>query len=63
MNRAQECILKIAHYLTINKCTLRDIFKMNIFDEILEGKEFELLPIRVFSEIAKGEFGLEDKHI
>lgn len=58
MKRSTEGILRIAHYLQLNDCTLRDVFKEFMYDEIIDKKEFELLPIKIFTEIALGEFEL-----
>ena len=48
----QEAILKIAFYLKKHNMTLREVFEGYIYDEIIEGSEFELLAARVFSEVA-----------
>ena len=42
---------------------MRDVFSEYIYDENIDGREFELLAIRVFSDIARNEFELQDKHI
>ena len=63
MKRSTEGILKIAHYLQLNECTLRDVFKEYMYDEIIDGKEFELLPINIFTDITLGEFELEEKNV
>lgn len=34
-----------------------------IFDETIDGKEFELISIREFGELVKATMGLTDKHI
>lgn len=63
MKTAQEAILKVAHYLALKECSLRDVFKDYIYDEMIDGQEFELVAIRVFSDIAKNEMDLQNKHI
>ena len=63
MKRSTEGILKIAHYLQLNDCTLRDVFKEYMYDEIIDGKEFELLPIKIFTDIALGEFELHERNV
>jgi hypothetical protein len=34
-----------------------------MYDEVIEGKEFELLPLKIFTDIALGEFELLEKHV
>jgi hypothetical protein len=63
MRRAQEGILLIAHYLALNKLTLRELFMEQLYDEKVSDKEFELLAIRSFSDISKTYLKLEEKHV
>jgi hypothetical protein len=63
MKNAQEGILKIAFYLNQKNWTPRHLFKEYIYDEVVEGIEFELTPIRIFSEVARNECDLEEFHI
>lgn len=60
---AEEGILKIAYYMSKNKIDLRYILQDILFDQSIDGKEFELIPIREFGEVARTIMGLEDKHI
>ena len=39
---------------------MRDIFMDVLYDETVDGKEFELIPVREFSELVKSIMGLED---
>lgn len=48
----------IAHKLALNNKDLRDYFSDSLFDEEVGGKEFELLQIREFSNIALTKFDL-----
>lgn len=60
---AEEGILKIAYYLSKNSLTLREVFEALLFDDFIDGKEFELLEIREFSEVAQTLMNLEEKHV
>eukprot|EP00347_Sterkiella_histriomuscorum_P004826 403358941 len=60
---AEEGILKIGFYLNKNGYDIRDIFADIIFDESIDGKEFELISIRDFGELVKPMMGLNDKHV
>ncbi len=53
MKKAQEGILLIAHRLALEGKNLRDFFKHNIFDEVIDEIEFEVISLREFSDIAK----------
>ena len=53
----------VAYYLTINKQSLRDMFKKMIYDEKVSGQEFELLEVRAFSETVRKLVSLEEKQI
>lgn len=39
------------------------MFRDYIYDENIDGKEFELLSIKVFSDVARDAFELQQKHI
>lgn len=56
MKRAQEGILLIAHKLALKNKTLRDYFANHIYDEVIEGIEFEVIPMREFSDLAQYNF-------
>ncbi|CDW80728.1 UNKNOWN [Stylonychia lemnae] len=60
---AEEGILKMAYYLKKNNVELRDIFIDMLYDDTIDGKEFELIPIREFSEFARKTMELEDSHV
>ena len=57
---AEEGILKMAYYLKKNNVELREIFIDLLYDETIEGKEFELIPLREFSEFVKKEMELDE---
>jgi hypothetical protein len=42
---------------------IRDAFIDFLYDESIDNKEFELISIREFSDIAKTVFKLEEKHV
>lgn len=60
---AEEGILKIGFHLQKRQCSLREYFEDYIFDEVFDGKEYELLPIRDFSEVVRQEMSLDEKHV
>lgn len=60
---AEEGILKIAFYLSKNNIDLREMFQGILYDETIEDKEFELIPIRDFADVVKNLMSLEDKHV
>lgn len=60
---AEDGILKIAFYLSKQALTLREVFQEYLFDDEIDGKEFELLEIREFSEIVQTQMDLEEKHV
>ena len=43
--------------------SLRECFEDYLFDETIDGNEFELLPIREFGKLVQEEMGLEEKHV
>ena len=57
---AEEGILKMAYHLKVNNVELREIFIDLLYDETIDGKEFELIPIREFSEFVRKEMDLDE---
>ena len=43
--------------------SLRDVFENVLYDEVIEGKEFEMITIRHFSDFGQVVFKLEEKEV
>jgi len=50
----------MAYHLKKNNVELREIFIDLLYDETIDGKEFELIPLREFSEFVKKEMELDE---
>ena len=53
----------IAHKLALEGKTLRDFFHNNIYDEVIDDFEFEVVSMREFTDIAKNEFKLSEPNL